>query len=226
MPTVVLIRPGCTDFDRDERIQGTLDLPLNEKGEEQVKNLVSKIEDFGIETIITSSSEPALSTSAQLGENLGVPVKEKAGLKNLNQGLWQGLEYEEVRRKYPKLFKQWAESPETVCPPEGELASEAVKRVQKTLQKYLKKKQNFAIVASEPLASIISNVLRNNNEEQISFEHNGRSCQDELFEILESPPKKSDLTQVNSDDQPVQKGSHQDNEPPLQKVAVRGGQMK
>ncbi len=226
MPTVVLIRPGCTDFDRDKRIQGTLDLPLNAKGEEQVQDLASKIEDSGIETIITASSEPALSTAEQLGENLGVPVKEKAGLQNLNQGLWQGLEYEEVRRKYPKLFKQWAESPETVCPPEGELASEAVKRVQKTLQKYLKKKQNFAIVASEPLASIISNVLRNNNEEQISFEHNGRSCQDELFEILESPPKKSDLTKVKSDDQTEQKGLQQDNEPPLQKVAVRGGQMK
>tara|TARA_R110002095_G_scaffold205518_1_gene188930 strand:- start:7526 stop:8200 length:675 start_codon:yes stop_codon:yes gene_type:complete len=209
MPTVVLIRPGCTDFDRDERIQGTLDLPLNAEGEEQVKNLVAKIENSGIETIITSSSEPALSTAEHLGENLGVPVKEKAGLKNLNQGLWQGLEFEEVRRKYPKLLKQWTESPETVCPPEGELASEAVKRVKKTLQKYLKKKQNFAIVASEPLATIIANVIRNNESEKISFEHSGRFCHNKLFEILESPPKKSDSKQVISDDQSDKAGSKQ-----------------
>lgn len=210
MPTVVLIRPGCTDFDKDERIQGTLDLPLNEEGEAQVKDLLSKIENSGIETIITSSSEPARSTAEQLGENLGVPVKEKEGLKNLNQGLWQGLEYEEVRRKYPKLLKQWTESPETVCPPEGELASEAVKRVEKTLQKYLKKKQNFAIVASEPLATIISCILRNEQKERISFEHSGRFCQNEMFEILESPPKKSDSKQVNSDDQSEKKDSQQD----------------
>ncbi|QDU14685.1 Phosphoserine phosphatase 1 [Gimesia maris] len=209
MPTVVLIRPGCTDFDKDERIQGTLDLPLNAEGEEQVKNLVAQIENSGIETIITSSSEPALSTAEQLGENLGIPVKEKEGLKNLNQGLWQGLEYEEVRRKYPKLLKQWTESPETVCPPEGELASEAVKRVQKTLQKYLKKKQNFAIVASEPLATIISCLLRKENKDKISFEHNGKFCQNEMFEILESPPKKSDSKQVSSDDQTEKKDSPQ-----------------
>ena len=209
MPTVVLIRPGCTDFDKDERIQGTLDLPLNAEGEEQVKNLVAQIENSGIETIITSSSEPALSTAEQLGENLGIPVKEKEGLKNLNQCLWQGLEYEEVRRKYPKLLKQWTESPETVCPPEGELASEAVKRVQKTLQKYLKKKQNFAIVASEPLATIISCLLRNENKDKISFEHNGKFFQNEMFEILESPPKKSDSKQVSSDDQTEKKDSPQ-----------------
>ena len=79
MPTVVLIRPGCTDFDRDDRIQGTLDLPLNAEGEERVKILVSKIENSGIETIITSSSEPALSTAEQLGENLDVPIKAKEG---------------------------------------------------------------------------------------------------------------------------------------------------
>lgn len=212
MPTVVLIRPGCTDFDKDERIQGTLDLPLNSEGEEQVKNLVAKIENSGIETIITSSSEPALSTAEQLGEDLGVPVKEKEGLKNLNQGLWQGLEFEEVRRKYPKLLKQWTESPETVCPPEGELASEAVKRVKKTLQKYLKKKQSFAIVASEPLATIISSILRNDQTEKISFEPNGRFCHNEMFEILESPPKKSDSKQVNPDDQSEKKGSQQDQE--------------
>ncbi|WP_298859692.1 histidine phosphatase family protein [uncultured Gimesia sp.] len=210
MPTVVLIRPGCTDFDRDERIQGTLDLPLNAEGEEQVKNLVTKIENSGIETIITSSSEPALSTAEQLGETLNIPVKEKEGLKNLNQGLWQGLEFEEVRRKYPKLLKQWTESPETVCPPEGELASEAVKRVKKTLQKYLKKKQSFAIVASEPLATIIANVLRNDQTEKICFEHSGRFCQNELFEILESPAKKGDAKHVNLDDHSEKKSSQQD----------------
>jgi len=209
MPTVVLIRPGCTDFDKDERIQGTLDLPLNQEGEEQVLNLVPQIENAGIETIITSSSEPALSTAERLGENMGVPVKEKEGLRNLDQGLWQGLEYEEVRRKYPKLLKQWAESPETVCPPEGELASEAVNRVQKTLQKYLKKKQNFAIVASEPLATIISCLLRNEQKKKISFEHTGRFCQNEMFEILESPPKKDDSKQVNFDDQTEKKDSQQ-----------------
>ncbi len=209
MPIVVLIRPGCTDFDRDERIQGTLDLPLNSEGEEQVKKLVSKIDQCGIETIITSPSEPALSTAQKLGEELDVPVKENEGLKNLNQGLWQGLEYEEVRRKYPKLLKQWSDSPETVCPPEGELASEAVKRVQKTLQKYLKKKQSFAIVASEPLAAIISNVLQNDQTEKISFENCGRFCHDEMFEILESHPKKNEVPQVKSDDHPDKKDSQQ-----------------
>jgi len=77
MPTVVLIRPGCTDFDKDERIQGTLDLPLNAEGEAQVKNLIAQIENSGIETIITSSSEPALST-AEPGALAGTGIRRSS----------------------------------------------------------------------------------------------------------------------------------------------------
>ena len=33
MLQIVLIRPGTTDFDEQGRIQGTLDIPLNERGQ-------------------------------------------------------------------------------------------------------------------------------------------------------------------------------------------------
>ena len=32
MLQIVLIRPGSTDYDRQERIQGTLDIPLDKQG--------------------------------------------------------------------------------------------------------------------------------------------------------------------------------------------------
>lgn len=160
MPDVVLIRPGCTDFDEQNRIQGVLDLPLSPRGQEQVRELIEQLHDVSVDVIFTAPSEPARSTATAIGSALGVSVKELDGLRNLDQGLWQGLLLEDVRRKYPKVFKQLQESPETICPPQGETVPEALERIEKSLKKPLKRKHQFAIVASEPVATLVRCVLR------------------------------------------------------------------
>lgn len=160
MATVILIRPGSTDFDEQHRIQGTLDLPLNAKGEEQVVKTIEGLGSLPVEVIYTSPCEPARSTAARLGAERGVSVKDVAGLENWNQGLWQGLVIDELRRKQPKVFRQWLEAPASVCPPGGESLHEVCERVRKALVKPLKTKLNAAIVASEPLATIIGCLVR------------------------------------------------------------------
>jgi probable phosphoglycerate mutase len=157
----VLIRPGCTDFDHQNRIQGSLDLPLNLRGRAEVHDLVDQLQGHPVEMIYTSPAEPAHSTAEAIAGNLGIPVKESEDLRNLNQGLWEGLQIDEIRRKYPKVFKQWEDAPETICPPEGEPIYSAIERVRKVLRKPLKRKLSFAIVASEPLATLISCLVRN-----------------------------------------------------------------
>ena len=55
--------------------------------------------------------------------------------------------------------------PETICPPEGELATDAIERICKVLRKPLKKRDCFAIVASEPLATLIGWVVSDRKSE-------------------------------------------------------------
>lgn len=162
MSNILLIRPGCTEFDEQQRIQGTLDLPLSARGQEQLARLLKDLEQTPIDVLFTSPCEPARSTAAAIGAARGLPVKEIEALYNVNHGLWQGLKMDEVRRKHPKVFKQWQESPEAICPPGGEALAEAAQRVRKALEKPLKKKGNLAIVAGEPLASVICAVVRGN----------------------------------------------------------------
>jgi phosphoserine phosphatase len=160
MPDVVLIRPGCTDFDEQNRIQGVLDLPLNHRGHAQVLGLVAQLQGVDLDVVFTAPSEPARSTGLAICEQCGAPLKDVDDFRNLDHGLWQGLQVDDVRRKYPKVFKQWQESPETVCLPEGETVAEAVERIRRGLRKCLKRKRTIGIVASEPLATMISCVLR------------------------------------------------------------------
>ncbi len=160
MPDVVLIRPGCTDFDEQNRIQGSLDLPLSRRGREQVDAVVRLLEGVRLDVVYSAPCEPARSTALAICHEVGATFKESTDFCNLNHGLWQGLQVDDVRRKYPKVFKQWQESPETVCLPEGETLAEAIERIEHGLRKCLKRKRNVGIVASEPLATLIGCVLR------------------------------------------------------------------
>ena len=66
MPTIALVRPGCTDFDDQKRIQGVLNLPLNQRGESQVKEITKLLRKFPLEIVYTSPGEPARSTAERV----------------------------------------------------------------------------------------------------------------------------------------------------------------
>lgn len=157
--SVVLIRPCCTDFDEQNRLQGRLSLPLNSRGEAQLQALAEQLQSAPMEVIYTCGCEQARTTAAALGECLGMTVKELGDMENLDQGLWQGLQVEDLRRKHPKVFRQWQESPETICPPNGETVEEALDRIRHALEKPLKRGIPFAVVAPEPLAELIASYI-------------------------------------------------------------------
>jgi len=191
----VLIRPGCTDFDEQNRIQGTLDIPLNSQGQGQVARIADDLRNIPLKRIYAAPCEPARETAENLGAELGIPVKEIDGLVNLNQGLWQGMAVDDIRRKHPKVFKQWQESPETICPPEGEDISDAMTRVAKAVDKILKKKNSFAIIAPEPLASMIRCHICGGKLETVEPV---KSCQDGChWEILDTENGTAISSKVN-----------------------------
>lgn len=160
MSTAILIRPGETDFDQQSRIQGRLDLPLSELGRQQVRGLIGRLSELSIESVYSSPTEPALSTAREVAASLDVTFKELDGLGNLSHGLWEGMLLEDVRRKHPRVFKQWREAPTAVCPPEGETCADAYERVRKALKRASRQRGTFAVVAPEPLATLIGSILR------------------------------------------------------------------
>jgi probable phosphoglycerate mutase len=160
MPIAAVIRPGETEFDQQERIQGTLELPLSLRGERQVSELVDAVRPLAIKQIYTSPGDPARTTARRIGEALDIPVKVIDMLSNLDHGLWEGLCVDEIKRKHPKVFRQWSETPESICPPQGETCDEAFERATKALRKPMKRKDNFAIISSEPMATLLECVLR------------------------------------------------------------------
>lgn len=162
MLRIVLIRPGTTDYDRQGRIQGTLDIPLNEQGCSEVAGLIEPLKAPGIEVIYSPDTQPARQTAECIAKGLQVKWKRLDHMENLDHGLWQGMLIDEVRRKNPRVYRQWQDQPETVCPPEGEMLSQAVDRLQTALAKLLKKHKEgvIGLVVPEPLASMVRCLIK------------------------------------------------------------------
>jgi len=134
---------------------------LSENGTHQVARVVTELSDIGIEIIYASPSESAEQTAATLAAKIGVKVKTVEKLRNLDQGLWHGKLIQEVKQNQPKVYRQWQENPDSICPPDGEPLEDARKRVDEVLTKIRKKHKEgvVAIVVPEPLASVLRNVL-------------------------------------------------------------------
>jgi broad specificity phosphatase PhoE len=156
MNRVVLVRPGTTDFDEQRRIKGNLDIPLNQFGTDQVARTANELAGQGIEAIYSSPCQAAEETARLLGHALGVKTKSVENLRNLDHGLWQGKLIEEVKATQRKVYRQWQEQPETVCPPGGEMLDAARQRLHQALDKILRKHKSevIALVVSEPMASL------------------------------------------------------------------------
>ncbi|MCA9151569.1 MAG: histidine phosphatase family protein [Planctomycetales bacterium] len=157
MTRVVLVRPGTTDFDEQRRITGTLDIPLNAFGLDQITRTANELTQEGIELVYCAPCQAAEESARVLSQTLNVKTKTLPALVNLDHGLWQGKLVDEVKATQRKVFRQWQEQPETVCPPEGEMLDEARERVDGALEKLLKKHRNgvFALVVPEPLATVV-----------------------------------------------------------------------
>lgn len=161
MTIVAVVRPGWTDFDEQHRLIGSLDLPICPRGATQVAALIEQLRKRPTppEAVLCGTTQPATCTADAIAEAFDLTPRKSEELSNLNQGLWQGSTLEDIGRRMPRVFNQWQEAPETICPPEGEPWEEAVDRVRRALKKPLRKFDSLVIVASEPLASLVSSLL-------------------------------------------------------------------
>jgi broad specificity phosphatase PhoE len=187
MLQIVLIRPGVTDYDLQERIQGSLDIPLNEQGLAEAAFTAEQLRTKGMEAIYAPKSEPAHQTAKTIAKILDIKLRKLDRMQNLNQGLWQGMQIKDVRLKQPKVYRQWQEQPELVCPPEGEMLSAAEERIRLTMMKLLKRHKEgiIGICVSEPMLSLLRRFITHDKLGDLWKPANGRGS----MEILQIEPE-------------------------------------
>ncbi len=157
MCNVLVVRPGATSFDEQERIKGSLDIPLSSHGLDQAQRVASQLERFDVSYVYSGPCESAQETAKEIADQSQARWKVCDCFRNLDHGLWEGKTIDEVRRQQPKLFRQVQENPRAFCPPGGETLADAEKRIAKLLTKLCKKHANetIVVVIPDPLATLV-----------------------------------------------------------------------
>ena len=128
-PELVLIPVGQTDWEHEGRLAGAVDLPLNATGERQVEALGRQLAERGIKVVFASENQTAQQTGRSLAESLGVSLRKAKGLEEIDVGLWEGLTADQLKQRYPRVYKQWVEQPASVQLPQGEDLQMAAQRL-------------------------------------------------------------------------------------------------
>ena len=143
---IILFRHGETDWNREERFQGHIDIPLNGTGREQARALVSILHETAIEAILSSDLCRAVETAVIIAEGLqgnGRPISvfTDAGLREAHLGEAQGLTRAEIETRFgSELVTQWRSGHLTdadVAYPGGESGNHVARRSFEAVERFL-----------------------------------------------------------------------------------------
>ncbi|KPK89385.1 MAG: hypothetical protein AMJ88_17690 [Anaerolineae bacterium SM23_ 63] len=126
--TILLIRHGETDWNREKIFRGVYDVPLNDNGRHQAqlaaKALISHKIDAGHTSPLSRAAETA---TVVLGPH-GIQAKPHEGLLDFNYGDWTGKPDSEVARNWPVEYAAWNAHPHEAQIPGGDTLKDVFDR--------------------------------------------------------------------------------------------------
>ncbi len=132
---LLLVRHGETDWNREGRFQGQIDIPLNGTGRRQAEAAGRFLAPVTINRAYTSCmARPRQTAEAILAAHPGVPLTSSTGLVEIGHGLWEGRLESDIAAGWPALLADWKRAPHTVQMPEGETLQDVWERSLTTWQ--------------------------------------------------------------------------------------------
>jgi phosphoserine phosphatase len=118
---LLLVRHGETDWNRQGRFQGQIDIPLNETGHQQAQQAADFLQSMPLDFAVTSPMKrPKETAEAILQKHPQIALGEEPNFCEISHGTWEGKLEAEIEQEYPGDLERWRVEPETVQMPEGE----------------------------------------------------------------------------------------------------------
>ena len=130
----VFIRHGETDWNRQQRFQGQIDIPLNAIGLEQAQRLGRHLAPTPTEILLCSDLTRAQQTAAPLALAWGQQAQALPGFREQSFGVLEGLDVPTIKAQHPELWRQWLEHRADFALPGGESLQQFHARVVKSVR--------------------------------------------------------------------------------------------
>lgn len=118
---LLLVRHGETEWNRQTRFQGQIDVPLNDNGRQQSQKAGAFLQEVAIDFAVSSTMlRPKETAEIILKHHPNVKLELQDGLREISHGLWEGKLETEIELEFPGELQRWRIVPAQVQMPEGE----------------------------------------------------------------------------------------------------------
>lgn len=168
MARIYLIRHGETMWNREKRLQGHIDIGLNERGFWQAERLGEYLATQPITAVISSDLSRAADTAKAVAKHHGLELHYDERLRERHYGLMQGLSHAEVAEKHPRNHLAWKNREVDFCPESGESLKQFYERVVNSAQYWAQRYQgqHIALVAHGGVLDCLNRLATGKSLEQ------------------------------------------------------------
>lgn len=125
MTKLLLIRHGETAWNAVRRLQGHIDIALNEEGVRQAQALARALAEEPLAAIVSSDLQRAVQTARAASDHHPLQVLQDAQLRERAYGVFEGMLYADIERQYPVEFAAWQSRDADAVMPHGERSAES-----------------------------------------------------------------------------------------------------
>ncbi len=126
---ILAIRHGETAWNVDTRIQGQLDIPLNDTGHWQARRLGQALAAEPVAAIYASDLSRAWQTAEHLARATGARMQPEPALRERGFGRFEGQTFAEIELGWPEQARRWRQRDPHFAPEGGESLVQLYTRV-------------------------------------------------------------------------------------------------
>ncbi|HEX5137483.1 MAG TPA: histidine phosphatase family protein [Planctomycetota bacterium] len=108
---LLLARHGETDWNRERKVQGHTDIPLNEEGRRQAQRLAVRVKGFAIDALLASDLARASETARIVGDALGMAPVLSPAWREIGLGALEGIDAPGAHKDFGELVTAAARQP-------------------------------------------------------------------------------------------------------------------
>ncbi len=147
MTRLILIRHGYSVGNKEVRFSGQADIPLDEIGILQAREITEYVvKNYKVDSVYSSDLSRACETVCGIAEYFSLPVIKRKELRELNVGLWQGRLVSEIAEEYPEEYKLFKTNIGRYRPTGGESYEEMMKRAMDEIYRIIAENKDKTVV--------------------------------------------------------------------------------
>ncbi|ADD45105.1 histidine phosphatase family protein [Stackebrandtia nassauensis] len=107
MKRLIVLRHGQTAWNDENRVQGSVDIDLNEAGRAQAGEAAKVLARLTPSVVVASDMRRAVDTAQLVADLVGLDVRIDKRLRERAYGPWEGLTRAQIAERFPEAFELW-----------------------------------------------------------------------------------------------------------------------